>query len=299
MAEKKIRHLPKPQTPGQWLVRHRFTIARRFCQFALLALFIGTFRFAWSIGGELLLAGDLSTSRVLGILPLADPFAALQRVLAQYWLSHETMLGAAVVLAFYLLVSGRTFCAWVCPMNLVTDFAYWVRSKLGLNTNYLSIPGATRYVLLAVCLILCVLTGTAAFEAISPQAMIWREAVYGIGYGFLSAAFGIFALDLAISKRGWCGHICPLGAFWALWGKAGAIKVNFDDGTCTRCGDCLKVCPEPQVISFKKMAETGKIVSGECTNCGKCVSVCPEKSLKFGFRYNISSPSEQTKKEIK
>lgn len=283
--QKKIRHLSQPKTAAEWIYRLRFTIARRFVQFCLLAFFIGSARFGFKVADKFILSGDLSSSRILDMIPLADPFAALQRLCAQYWLSPETLIGAGLVLAFYWVVGGRSFCAWVCPMNLVTDFAFWCREKLGIKTNALSLSSNLRYLLLAVSLILSLCTGIAAFEAISPQEVLWREIVFGGVYGLLSVIFGIFALDLAVSKRGWCGHLCPLGAFWALWGRLSATKVKFDNDTCTRCGDCLKVCPEPQVISFKDAAKVGMIRSGECTNCGKCVSVCPENSLKFGIRF--------------
>ncbi len=160
-------------------------------------------------------------------------------------------------------------------------------------------PSYTRYLLLALSLALCVITGVAAFDAISPQAMIWREAVYGIGLGFLSAVFGLLALDLAVFKRAWCGHLCPLGAFWALWGTVGAVKVGFDNDLCTRCGDCLKVCPEPQVINFSKIADKGMVFSGECTNCGKCIAICPEKCFKFISRYKVQKNAEIPFKENK
>ena len=283
--EKVIRHLSRPKTLAEWVYRLRFTIARRFVQFCVLGAFIGTFRYGFSLLDRKFLQGDLSSSRVLETIPLADPFAALQRFVAQYWLSKETLIGAGIILAVYWVFSGRSFCSWVCPMNLVTDFAFWLREKLGLKTNVLSLSSKLRYVFLVVALILSFVTGSAAFEAISPQGILWRESVFGFSMGALSAVFGILALDLAVSKRGWCGHLCPLGAFWALWGKIGLVKVRFDDETCTRCGDCIKVCPEPQVINFKQAAKYGMIHSGECVNCGKCVSVCPEKSLTFSTRF--------------
>lgn len=85
--KKVIRHLDAPRTFGEWLHRYRFTIARRFVQFCILLAFIGTFRFGWKVLGHPILAGDLSSSRIFDTVPLADPFAALQRLVAQYWLS--------------------------------------------------------------------------------------------------------------------------------------------------------------------------------------------------------------------
>ena len=60
-------------------------------------------------------------------------------------------------------------------------------------------------------------------------------------------------------------------------------------GSCTTAGadtfarsaDCLRVCPEKQIIRFKDMAQTGRIPSGECLNCGRCIEVCPEDALHF------------------
>ncbi len=98
--QKKIRHLSQPKTAAEWIYRLRFTIARRFVQFCLLAFFIGSARFGFKVADKFILSGDLSSSRILDMIPLADPFAALQRLCAQYWLSPETLIGAGLVLAF-------------------------------------------------------------------------------------------------------------------------------------------------------------------------------------------------------
>ena len=128
------------------------------------------------------------------------------------------------------------------------------------------------------------LTGTAAFEVMSPQGLLWRDLVFGTGLSALAAASGVFALELAVMKEGWCGHLCPLGAFWALVGRIvrrPALRIRFEDKACTRCGDCLHVCPERQIIRFKDLARTGRIPTGECLNCGKCIEHCPEDALRF------------------
>ena len=293
-ARPPVRHLPRPATPGQWLHRERFMLARRAVQIGVLLLFYGTLHWGWKLRGQPLLAGNLSAARLLGAVPLADPLAALQMLVARHPLASEVLLGAALTLGVYAVLGGRVFCAWVCPMNVVTDAAAWSRQKLGVDTgrDLVRLPPHTRYVALALARVGSALAGVAAFEAYSPIAMLQRELIYGVGLG-LGAALGIWLVDTLVLHRGWCGHLCPLGAFWALVGRVGAVKVAFDDASCSRCGDCVKACPEPRVLHFGDIAARGMVAAGECTNCGRCVAVCPEHSLEFDLRRRIHAPASR------
>ena len=168
------------------------------------------------------------------------------------------------------------------------------------KADVVRISNKVRYGLLAAALILSAATGTAAFEAVSPQAWIWRDLVFGTGLAALSAASAVFALDLALMKHGWCGHLCPLGAFWSLVGRltrSPVVRVSFDDAACNRCGDCLRACPEPHVIRFASLKETGRIPAGDCLNCGRCIEACGENALKFRIgpapRIRTSSDTHQ------
>ncbi len=277
-----VRHFVLPGTLRGKLHAWRFVIARRSVQIATLLLFFGTLHWGWSIAGRPLLAGNLSASELLGAIPLADPFAVLQILASGHRPGREVLTGAAIVLAVYLLLGGRVFCAWVCPMNIVTDTATTLREKVGVRDLFHLSPKA-RYWVLALALALSASTGVAAFEWISPIGILHRELVFGLGLGFI-AVLGVFLFDLLVLRHGWCGHLCPLGAFWSLGGPAGQIRVAFDDASCTRCGDCVKVCPEPAVLNFTAAARNGMVLAGECTNCGRCVAICPEASLGFGLR---------------
>ena len=42
---------------------------------------------------------------------------------------------------------------------------------------------------------------------------------------------GLFLFDLFILRHGWCGHFCPLGAFYALVGKIAQLRISFDAPT--------------------------------------------------------------------
>lgn len=268
-------------------------VVRRTVQLAVLALFIGSARLGWTLLGEPLLNGTLTSSLIAGAVPLSDPFMLLQKLFAGHKPEMTMVTGALVVLAVYIFAGGRAFCAWVCPMNIVTDAAYDARRALKLPASSLRLTRNARYATAVAALAASAVCGTAAFEWISPQAFLWRELVWGVGAGLAGAVLGVFALDLLLLERGWCGHLCPLGAFWSVVGKAGIVKPLFDNERCTRCGDCLRVCPEAHVLNFKQAASKGFVSSGECTNCGRCAAVCPENAIRFATRFSARPQPEQ------
>lgn len=279
-----------PVPSGLWA--WRYILLRRVSQFGILLLFFGSAHWGWHVAKDTpLLAGNLSASEFIGLIPLTDPFAALQIFVAGHMLSQEALIGAAIVLGIYLLIGGRMFCAWACPVNVVTDAAGWLRNKLDIQPIF-HLPRSLRYFVLAATLVISVISGLAAFEWVSPIGMAHREIIFGLGMGF-TALLAIFLFDLLILKQGWCGHLCPLGAFYGLVGKSAQLRVRFDKNTCTHCGECAKVCPEPQVLNLKKLEERGYVFSGECSNCGRCTPICPEGSLMFDLKPLIRGHNAQ------
>jgi len=260
-----------------WLHTHRYWLARRSTQLMILLLF-------W-LGAQLhlgVLTGDLSASRVFRVIPLADPFAVLQILATGHVVASTALLGAALVLAFYFAVGGRAFCAWVCPVDSIADVAALLKRRFSL-TGQFRVGRRTRYGVLALSLVVSAIAGVAAFEWVSPIGMIHRELIFGAGLGLLVIP-AILLLDLYVLEFGWCGSLCPLGAFYALVGRRSCLRVGFDADRCDRCGDCVEVCPEAQVIDFKTMSRAGFIDSGECLNCARCLEVCPRDAFHFTLR---------------
>lgn len=72
---------------------------------------------------------------------------------------EERLIGALIVIIFYILVGGRVYCAWVCPLNLVTDLAGWLRYRLGIKGS-VHVARSSRYGVLMMTLLLSALTGT-------------------------------------------------------------------------------------------------------------------------------------------
>jgi ferredoxin-type protein NapH len=287
-----VRMYRLPDSLGGKLWVWRYLILRRLTQFLVILLFFATAHWVWTLFGSPLLSGNLSASSVVGLIPLADPFAVLQILFTRHVLATEVLIGAAIVLVFYALVGGRVFCSWVCPVNPVTDLAGWLRNKLGLG-NALHLNRNLRYYALVLALLLAFVTGLAAFEWVSPIAMLHRELIFGIGMGLIGVA-GIFLFDLLVLRHGWCGHLCPLGAFYSVVGRVAQVRIRFEERSCTKCGECIRVCPEPQVLNLKEAARRGFVASGECTNCGRCVPVCPEDSLSFDLRPLIARHNQMS-----
>jgi ferredoxin-type protein NapH len=110
-----------------------------------------------------------------------------------------------------------------------------------------------------------------------------------MGIGWLAIA-AIFIFDLLVANHGWCGHLCPVGAFYSLPGQASPLRVTAARrDQCNDCMDCIAVCPEPQVIPPALKGERRHlgpvITSGACTNCGRCIDVCSKDVFEFGTRY--------------
>ncbi len=262
------------------IFKNRYLIARRIVQVTILLLYIAGNIYGWKI-----LQGNLSSSKIFDIIPLADPYAVLQLFAAGSLLATDVLVGAVIILVFYSLVGGRAFCSWVCPINMVTDFANWIRVKTGLHKEewQLRISRKTRYWILGLSLILSFIIAAPAFEFISPISMLHRGLIFGMGFGW-AAVMGVFLFDLFVTKNGWCGHICPLGGFYSLITKPSAIRVKHDAEKCTLCMNCKNICPEKQVL-WMIGKESVFVTSGECINCARCIEVCNDDALNFGFRY--------------
>jgi len=264
---------------------YRYLILRRFTQIGILVLYFGANAWGWTI-----LMGNLSSSTFLNIVPMSDPYAALQMLVAGAVMATDLLIGVAVVSLFYLLIGGRAFCSWVCPVNMITDLANFLRDKIGLNqVQGIKQPASRnlRYWILALSLIISALMGVTAFEFISPISMVHRGLVFGLGFGW-AAMLIIFLFDLFVLKNGWCGHICPLGGFYSLLGKFSLIRVHHSEENCTLCMKCKVVCPENQVLHMIGK-ESLPVLSGECTNCARCIEVCDDDALGFSIKSLIKN----------
>ena len=265
-----------------WLKAHKWLFLRRFSQLSILFLFL-----LGPLFGVWIIKGNMSSSLTLDTIPLTDPFVFLQTLFTGYIPELTVVIGAVIVALFYFIVGGRVYCSWVCPINIVTDVADWLRRVLKIKTS-LSFSRMGRYGLLTVSLVLASVTGILVWELVNPVTMIQRELVFDMGFSWIFIV-GIFILDAFVSRRAWCGHLCPMGAFYSVLGQASLIKVNaINRASCNDCMDCFAICPEPQVIkpALKGAVDSSPVIhSGNCTNCGRCIDVCAENVFTIKHRF--------------
>lgn len=275
-----------------WLASHKWLLLRRSVQLGVLALFL-----LGPLAGIWIVKGNLNYSLTLGVLPLTDPYVALQSLLTGQVPERMGLIGAAIVLVFYLLVGGRVYCSWVCPVNIVTDTAGWLRRRLGIKGS-VHLARETRYWILGMTLVGAAASGVVLWELINPVSMLHRGLIFGLGFAWVIVLI-IFLFDLFVMSRGWCGRLCPVGAFYSLLGRVSPVRVSAPArSACNDCMDCFEVCPEPQVIRpALKGAATGTgpvILAPACTNCGRCIDVCSKDVFRFGTRFNNGVPANET-----
>ncbi len=274
------------------MIKNKYLILRRIVQIGLMFLYFGANAWGWNI-----IVGNLSSSKIFDTIPMSDPYAVLQMFAAGAVIAADVFLGALIALLFYSLVGGRAFCSWVCPVNMVTDLANYLRRKLGFNQIQKKQPAtrSMRYWVIAMSLVISFGFGVAAFEFISPVSMVHRGIIFGMGFGWAAIVI-IFLFDLFVLKNGWCGHICPIGGFYSLIGRFSLIRVKHEEEKCTLCMKCKEVCPENQVL-FMVGKSTQQVLSGECTNCARCIEVCDDDALNFSLRDLISQKSKESSYE--
>ncbi|EGQ8124331.1 quinol dehydrogenase ferredoxin subunit NapH [Vibrio parahaemolyticus] len=264
-----------------WWRAHRFLVLRRLCQLTIIALFMA----GPTLG---VLTGNLSSSMLLDTVPLSDPLIVLQALATGHIPEFNALLGVVIVVVFYAILAPRAFCAWVCPLNIVTDLAAWLRRKFNIKASYRWSP-AIRYWLIPILMLGSALSGAILWTWLDPVAALHRGLVFGMGAGWVLIAL-VFVLDLLLVEHGWCGHLCPLGATYGVIGRKSLLRVTaVRREDCTKCMDCFYVCPEPEVLRQPLKEGDRRVMDQNCISCGRCLDVCPEHVFEFKNRLNVKN----------
>jgi len=240
-----------------------------------------------------MLEGTLSGSRFLGF-HMIDPYMTLEVFLATFHMPINIIIGVTTITVVYLLVGGRSYCAWVCPYGILSEIGEkWhntlVKKKIIKSRKF---DHRVRYIFWSIFLVLSFSSGYIVFETFNVIGILSRAIAYGWSVALIWVVV-VLAMEVFFSRRAWCTYICPIGTTYGMIGKVSALRIEWNDN-CDSCMVCHDVCFEPQVLEitkakYKKQIDekgiTNQYITGaDCTLCGRCVDVCHEDALKFDFR---------------
>ena len=237
------------------------------------------------------------------------PFGGLE-ALGTYWANGSLpcsmtsmQIAMGVALAAVVVLFGKLFCGYLCPIGSVEDLLKKLRQAIGfkaININEHSIVDKVlRIVKYALLFIVFYMTMTAS-ELFCKNFDPYYAAATGFK-GEITLWMSITSLVLVlllglIVDRFWCKYICPLGAicnslkFWVwmvvlvgVWWILGLLGLHLSwvwlIGGISLLGYLLEILcgrPKPQLLGVV-------IDKGKCNgNCRLCQKNCP---------YNIDVPS--------
>ncbi len=225
------------------------------------------------------------------------PIGALQHMMAGCRLaiaSGQYYLGWYVVGTIGLLGSfcGRMICGWACPFGFCQELLHKIPSRK------FGIPKGLRYLKYAILLVFVILLPLLAiddFGAGSPwfckyicpagtaeagiPLLLLRPDLRGtVGFLFLNkfVILSVFFIWAILASRPFCRVACPLGAFYALFGRVRALKLRLDSHRCTNCNACHRVCP--MGVAFNLAPD-----DMECISCLACMEVCKFDAISLDF----------------
>lgn len=240
-----------------------------------------------------ILEGTLNGSRFLGF-HLIDIFTTLEVFVATHHLPINMIIGTITILVVYLLIGGRSYCAWVCPYGIISEFAEKIHDTL-VHKKIIkerSFNHNIKYMFWAIFLIMSFTSGYIVFETFNVVGILSRVIVYGWSIGLIWVV-AVLLVEIFYSRRAWCKYICPVGTTYGFIGWASATKVQWNDN-CDHCMVCHDVCFEHHILDLTRAKydkyrkenniKTQYVNSGDCTMCGRCIDVCHSDALEFNFR---------------
>jgi polyferredoxin len=195
--------------------------------------------------------------------------------------------GSVIVFAVMFLTGiffGRAWCAWVCPMECLSDICMTVNDRR-VNAKRLKIIryaifGVWFAILIAMFVLAGGIRGFDPLRMTSGGISVDMPMKYIIYYLVLAL---YVVVSLTIGRRGACHSFCWMSPFLVAgyhFGKLLRIpqlRIVADKENCVKCGKCTKLCP--MSIDVQAAAQSGAVATSDCILCGLCADECPKDVL--------------------
>jgi polyferredoxin len=213
---------------------------------------------------------------------------------------YMDLLIPLLIFVVLILLLGRFWCAWLCPLglpqDLLTRFRRWIGWKrVELPPKWSVALHQMKYLGLFLIIFYTLSLGfpglglpdfrtalAIPYEQLDPNRAMYVYPQIALGLlppdtivPILSLlTFGFFLMTCFPIRRFWC-HICPAGAMMAPFNKYASIHLRKENSKCTHCGICARVCPM-EIRKVWTEREKENVTVSECVHCYRCVEECPE-----------------------
>lgn len=219
----------------------------------------------------------------------ACPLGSLQNAIAAS--ADRPAFYVVGVLLLFGLMLGRVICGFLCPFGLLQELLHKIPSKKLKKSPLTRKLSGLKYAILLIfalaipawfalqrlplpgfCKYICP-AGTlegAVLLLLHPANGDLRAMAGGLFWWKLTLLVLILAACVFL-YRAFCRFLCPLGALYGLMAKLALLGMKVDEGRCTDCGACLRVCP----VDIRRVGDR------ECVHCGSCIDLCPVGAISF------------------
>ncbi len=193
------------------------------------------------------------------------------------------------IIMLFGLILGRTICGFLCPMGLLQDILYKIKSPKVKKSRVTRVLSYFKYVLLLVfvvimpliyskvitlpafCQFICPVGLISGFTLLAHPQNVGELVSLGVLFTWKFSVGMVILIGALFIFRPFCRFLCPLGAIYSFFSKFALLGIKLDDNKCVDCGLCIKTCK----VDIRKVGDH------ECIQCGECVSVCPTKAISW------------------
>jgi len=232
--------------------------------------------------------------------------------------------GGFIVVLLLTLLTGRTYCSFLCPLGIGQDLFSRIGGKVKRKFRrfgYKKPWTIIRYSLLALTLGIGIIWGIYVVTLLDPYSIFGRFMTYFgkpvvllvnnfiawiigkfdvytlthieikafslLSYVIPVAFFLLVGIMSFIKGRLYCNMICPVGTLLGLISKVSLFRIKFNESKCTRCGRCSIACKSSCIDFLNHNIDVSR-----CVNCFNCINTCPDKALSYSL---VSSKNTEHK----